>query len=382
MLRPVPAGTVMPDGSVVASSWQPTEHLAADADAPTPGVTPAGGPALTAPGGVIPTAARGPAEGPGLPLASSGPELPPEADAAAVGEPVPMQGQGAAPQEPIAGPPSRPTGPAHLPPPSQPPVAGPAPHPEPHPGPHPAHPGAPGPDAPRECAKRALSPYIIEPPDILLIQSTEAVGVKAQPITGTHLVRPDGTIGLGIYGSVYVAGLTLEQARDAVAAQIKAALPKDPKTVEEIRKELQVDVAAFNSKFYYVITNGAGYGEQAFRIPITGNETVLDAISQIGGLPPVAAKNEVWVARANCHSHGGPPQILPVDWVGVSRRGEAETNYQIFPGDRIYVQSDKCLRVDTWLSKHISPVERVFGVTLLGATMVNAIKGQTPGTVR
>jgi polysaccharide export outer membrane protein len=144
----------------------------------------------------------------------------------------------------IAGPPpARPAGPAQLPPAGQPAVAGPAPH-------APAPPGA-GPDTPRECAKRALSPYIIEPPDILLIQASEAVGLKAiQPIAGTHLVRPDGTIGLGIYGSVYVAGLTLEQARDAIAAQIKAALPKDPKTVEEIRKELQVDVAAFNSKFY------------------------------------------------------------------------------------------------------------------------------------
>jgi hypothetical protein len=106
---------------------------------------------------------------------------------------------------------------------------------------------------------------------------------------------------------------------------------------------------------------------------------VLDAIAQVGGLPPVAAKNEVWVARANCHAAGGAPEILPVDWCGVTQRGEAETNYQIFPGDRVYVHSDKCLRLDTWLQKHISPVERVFGVTLLGATMVNAIKGQTPG---
>ena len=45
-----------------------------------------------------------------------------------------------------------------------------------------------------------------------------------------------------------------------------------------------------NSKVYYIITDGAGSGEQVFRFPVTGSETVLDAISQIGGLPPVSSK--------------------------------------------------------------------------------------------
>src|SRR5690606_27175277 len=31
-----------------------------------------------------------------------------------------------------------------------------------------------------------------------------------QIITGEHLVRPDGTVSLGIYGQVFVAGMTLE----------------------------------------------------------------------------------------------------------------------------------------------------------------------------
>ena len=38
----------------------------------------------------------------------------------------------------------------------------------------------------------------------------EHVPVK---INGTPLVRPDGTIGLGPFGSVHVSGLTIEQAR-------------------------------------------------------------------------------------------------------------------------------------------------------------------------
>ena len=47
---------------------------------------------------------------------------------------------------------------------------------------------------------------------------------------------------------------------------------------------VSVDVYAYNSKVYYVITQGAGFGDNIQRFPVTGNETVLDAISQVQGL--------------------------------------------------------------------------------------------------
>ena len=60
--------------------------------------------------------------------------------------------------------------------------------------------------------------------------------------------------------------------------------------------ELSVDVVAYNSKVYYIITQGAGLGDNVRRLPVTGNETVLDAISQINGLSQVSSKN-IWIAR-------------------------------------------------------------------------------------
>src|SRR5262249_47784878 len=133
------------------------------------------------------------------------------------------------------------------------------------------HGGPDGPDAPlpRELRKVTLPAYVIEAPDILLVESN--LGLKDQPIRGQHLVRPDGSINLGIYGSVYVAGMTLEQARAAVAALLSQRVKN--LTVRNV----SVDVLAYNSKVYYVITDGGGYGEQVVRLPITGNETVLDA---------------------------------------------------------------------------------------------------------
>jgi polysaccharide export outer membrane protein len=64
-----------------------------------------------------------------------------------------------------------------------------------------------------------------------------------------------------------------------------------------IAEGLVIDVLAYNSKVYYVITDGGGYGEQVVRIPITGGENVLDAKSQVNGLSPVSSRHNVWIAR-------------------------------------------------------------------------------------
>jgi protein involved in polysaccharide export with SLBB domain len=232
------------------------------------------------------------------------------------------------------------------------------------------------PTAPHEFAKQPLPPYVVEPPDILLVSLLPTLALTGAPVEGTHLVRPDGTIGIGVYGSVYVAGLTLDEVRDAVANQLHVRLDKT--SVEDIKKGLVVDVAAYNSKVYYVITDGGGYGEQVYQIPVTGNETVLDAIAKINGLPAVSSKKRIWIARATpgCTN----PNILPVDWCGVSKRGYAATNYQIFPNDRIYVDSDKLIRTDSWLAKRLNPIDRVLGTVLLSSSTVNSIKNGGNGT--
>jgi polysaccharide export outer membrane protein len=226
---------------------------------------------------------------------------------------------------------------------------------------------------PREFEKQSLPPYVVEPPDLLLIQASDNVTLNLQRIEGAHAIAPDGTVNLGIYGKVYVAGMTLEQLADVVAIRLKDfAIPGLKLAPEQIKKELQVDVLAYNSKHYYVITDGGGYGQQVYPLPITGNETVLDALAKVNGLPAVASKKKVWLARAT--RPGEPPKILPVDWRGVTQCGEAATNYQVFPGDRIYVDSDPWIKGDTWLAKRLSPILRGFGATLLGASTVNTIK--------
>jgi polysaccharide export outer membrane protein len=343
-IQPVAAATPE-SGPVVASAWHEAQRISPDLPAPE------GAPAssfVARPPGLLAVEARAAMEGaPGeqpAPIASAGVPPPP---------PLPL------------GDPHQPPGPP-----------GPLSHMAEYHGLHPA-------PVPKEFQKQSLPPYVVEPPDILLIRALPSVTDPVrQPLDGQHLVRPDGSLSLGVYGDIYVAGLKLEEIKDVVARAILARIQgaqkpdekPDPKiTVDSIKLGLQVDVVAYNSKVYYIITDGGGYGEQVFRIPATGNETVLDALGQIYGLPAVASKKKIWVARAT--PDGSPhPLILPVDWRGITQLGSAATNYQLYPGDRIYVQSNALIRLDSRLAQFLAPIERVLGATLLGSSVVNSIK--------
>lgn len=260
--------------------------------------------------------------------------------------------------------------------------------------PEPAAVLAPPSDVPTELNMVTLPPYAIGSPDVLLIsvytlpreKGGPATVIGPQPIDGQHLVRPDGTVNLGIWGSVSVAGLTTDQAREAVRRHVFQAMrslpygPEKATEVDDINKlYVAVDVVTYNSKAYYVITDGAGFGEQMYRFPIQGYETVLDALANVNGLPAVGSKKHVWVARRtpNCNQ---PEQILPVDYIGITQHGIAATNYQILPGDRVYVRADEAFRVDGFLQKVLTPIERLLGVTLLGSSTYNSITNRRQTT--
>lgn len=184
-------------------------------------------------------------------------------------------------------------------------------------------------NAPKE-RKLVTSPkYVIQPPDIILVEMPRSL--PEHPIAGERLVKADGTIGLGRYGDVRVAGLTVEQAKEAIQKQLSTII-REP--------QVNVDVYSYNSTFYYVIYDGAGYGESVARLSFTGRETVYDAVAAIGGIPTVSSKRRIWVARPAPNSPKCA-QILPVDWEAIVKRGETATNYQLLPGDRLYIQSDE-----------------------------------------
>ncbi len=184
-----------------------------------------------------------------------------------------------------------------------------------------------------------------------------------QQIAGEHLVGPDGNINLGVYGSVYISGMTLDQARAAIEQKLSEYFDAP---------RVSVDVFAYNSKVYYIITEGPAFGDQVVRVPITGNETVLDAISNIGGVANISS-SKMWISRPAPHTVGCD-QVLPIDWDSITRGANTATNYQLMPGDRIFIAADRLVAIDTVIARLTTPFERIFGFSLLAGQTVQVLQ--------
>ena len=178
------------------------------------------------------------------------------------------------------------------------------------------------------------------------------------------MVGPDGTVNLGVYGSVYVTGLTIDQARTTIEQHLAKHLELP---------SIAIDILSYNSKVYYVITEGAGFGDTVVRVPVTGNETVLDAVATIGGISRVSNRKKIWIARP-APATGGCDQVLVVDWEGITKGASTATNYQLLPGDRLFIAEDRLIAMDSAVSKMTAPFERMFGFTLLGAQTIQVLQ--------
>lgn len=182
-----------------------------------------------------------------------------------------------------------------------------------------------------------------------------------QLISGEHLVAPDGTISLGVYGNVYVNDMTVDEARRTIESALSEYFDEP---------SVSVEVFAYQSKFIYVITEGTN--DAVANVPVTGNETVLDAIAQVGGLGQISSK-KIWISRPTPHGNGCD-QILPVDWQAITRGANTATNYQLLPGDRVFVAADRLTLIDNLVSRITAPFERGIGFTLLGTQTIQSFQ--------
>ncbi|APW63448.1 sigma-70 family RNA polymerase sigma factor [Paludisphaera borealis] len=188
--------------------------------------------------------------------------------------------------------------------------------------------------------------YVVEPPDVILVEVLEAL--PGRPISGERLVRPDGKITLGFYGEVYVAGLTIKEIKEKVVLHLRRFLGDEvlgldvegKKTPPGDTDRVFVDVTTWNSKVYYV----QGEVHDPGRLPVTGKETILDAVDFAGGLTPQADHESVVLVRND--PKGGPPEKLHVDIDEVLLGDDASTNYYLQAGDRLVVRRDPGIQGD------------------------------------
>lgn len=183
---------------------------------------------------------------------------------------------------------------------------------------------------PRETQKQSLTTFRVEPGDVLGIEPVDFNSPIRLP--GDQTVLPDGSIDLGRYGSLVVAGMTVEEVEREVQRLIDLEHQED-ELVKADQTRISVRLIQPESKVYYVL--GEVNSPGAF--PLVGRETVLDAIIQAGGLGDRANRHKIILSRPT-----GPDScrvVLPICYRQIVQLGDTTTNYQIQPGDRIFVPS-------------------------------------------
>ncbi len=178
---------------------------------------------------------------------------------------------------------------------------------------------------PRELNKSLLPTYVAEPGDTLLVLPARLDSPLRLP--GDQVVLQDGTIDLAEFGRPVVAGKTVPQIESEVQ-QLIAAKAKD-------KDEAQVNVRLVGrvSKVFYVL--GEVNAPGAF--PLAGRETVLDGIIAAGGITRRANTKKVILSRPT--QPDGCRVVLPICYDNIVQLGDTTTNYQLQPGDRIFIPS-------------------------------------------
>ena len=176
---------------------------------------------------------------------------------------------------------------------------------------------------PRELEKEILPDYRVEPGDELLVETADS-GSKLE-LPGGQIVQPDGTISIGRHGRLNVVDKTVDEIKGDVESLIAGDSGKgDPITVRLLQPE---------GSLYYVLGEVSSPGAY----PLKGRETVLDGILKAGDLTDRANRKQIILARPS-----GPGEcrtVLPICYRHIVQLADTSTNYQLMPGDRIFIAS-------------------------------------------
>jgi polysaccharide export outer membrane protein len=174
---------------------------------------------------------------------------------------------------------------------------------------------------PTELEKQMLPEYVVWPGDVLRAEMVDLDSPVRLP--ADQPVQIDGKIDLGPYGRIFVAGMTLESVEKLVQQTIKA------KTSDA--GDVRVRLLTADSKTYFVLGEVNAPGEFA----LVGRESVLSGIVRAGGLTSNADVSKILVARPTkpCDCR----KVMPVCYRNIVQIGDTSTNYQLQPGDRIFI---------------------------------------------
>lgn len=182
-----------------------------------------------------------------------------------------------------------------------------APKPEPSAQSTPAT-AAPPPGAPEE--------YLIGAGDVLQVSVWKEPDASVPRV----VVRADGKIALPLVKEVYVQGLTPKEVEKIVTERLSKLIPA---------ADVSVLVLGTNSKKIYLL----GAIRNTGAMPYTYNLTVMQALSEAGGLNENAKRKKIYILR----TENGKDTRIPFNYDAAIKGEQMQLNVRLIPGDTLVV---------------------------------------------
>jgi len=170
--------------------------------------------------------------------------------------------------------------------------------------------------------------YRLQPGDVLEIQYR-----YSPEFNQTVTVQPDGYITLEVGGDLKVAGMTVDQTRQAILKKASTRLQDPIATI--ILKEFQ--------KPYFVV---AGEVAQPGKIEMRERVTAIQAIMLAGGMKESAKSSQVVVFR-KINSDIAEVKLLNLKIIRRTR--DLENDLTLQPGDMVFVPRDKISKIERFM---------------------------------
>ncbi len=181
--------------------------------------------------------------------------------------------------------------------------------------------------------------YRVAPPDVLLLSSKRFREIDDHQ----EMIRPDGKLTLPLIGSVYVAGMTVEEVGELISK-------KSQKYYEDA--EIHVRVVGYNSKKIYVfgeVSTSGGF-------PYDGANTVLETLAL--AMPTrLADSTKIQILRPSRDRQ--EIRRMTIDFTRMIHRGDTHFNAILEEGDIIYVPANGYAEVGYAMQQFLLPISGV-----------------------
>jgi polysaccharide export outer membrane protein len=170
--------------------------------------------------------------------------------------------------------------------------------------------------------------YRLQPGDVIEVQFR-----YTPEFNQTITVQPDGYISLEIGGDLKVAGLTVEETKQAILVQANKRLQDPVATI--VLKEFQ--------KPYFVVS---GEVAQPGKIEMRQKVTALQAIMLAGGMKESAKSSQVVVFRK---INSDMAEVKVLNLKSINRTSDLENDLTLQAGDMVYVPRDKWSKFERFM---------------------------------